>query len=332
MLQDVTEQEKLEQARREFVANVSHELRTPLTTIKSYLEALDDGAMEEPQLAQHFIGVMRSETERMIRLVTDLLHLSRLDSKQAQHAPRHGPICREMLEEVADRFSFQLQQKSISVTVRIGGRRSRRCWLDRDQIDQVLDNLVSNAIKYTLDGGPSSSSARQRWQPDSMQSPLRIPASASRRGTWAAFSTGSIGWTKPARATWAARASDLSIAREIIRAHGGTISLESELNEGTTVTVVLPLNEEVRRHDREDQDDCCSRCSCCSSLVQSYLLAFHSNDFRQSCRKNIRDGNIGTSLNAESCFTRNRSCCIWSKKGTRCCIPIIISINASLMI
>ena len=73
MLQDVTEQEKLEQSRREFVANVSHELRTPLTTIKSYAEALDDGALEEPELAARFVGVIRNETERMIRLVTDLL-------------------------------------------------------------------------------------------------------------------------------------------------------------------------------------------------------------------------------------------------------------------
>lgn len=72
VLQDVTEQEELEASRREFVANVSHELRTPLTTIKSYAEALDDGALEDPRLAGRFVGVIQNETERMIRLVTDL--------------------------------------------------------------------------------------------------------------------------------------------------------------------------------------------------------------------------------------------------------------------
>src|SRR5690606_18253348 len=83
VLQDVTEQEKLDEARREFVANVSHELRTPLTTIKSYMEALEDGAMDDPALSHKFIHVVRGETERMIRLVGDLLHLSKLDSKGA---------------------------------------------------------------------------------------------------------------------------------------------------------------------------------------------------------------------------------------------------------
>ena len=124
VLQDVTDQEKLEQARREFVANVSHELRTPLTTIKSYLEALDDGAIEEPQLASRFISVTRSETERMIRLVTDLLHLSRLDSKQSMMS-KSSTLVSEMLEEVADRFSFQLQQRKIQIMI------TRGAWSDQ---------------------------------------------------------------------------------------------------------------------------------------------------------------------------------------------------------
>lgn len=151
VLQDVTEQENLEASRREFVANVSHELRTPLTTIKSYAEALDDGALEDPQLAGRFVGVIRSETERMIRLVTDLLHLSRLDSREAQLRYQETDIS-EMLEDVADRFSFQIRQKRISISTVIR-RGVSTAWLDRDQIDQVLGNLVSNALKYTPEGG-----------------------------------------------------------------------------------------------------------------------------------------------------------------------------------
>ena len=106
VLQDVTEQEKLEASRREFVANVSHESRTPLTTIKSYTEALEDGALEDKQMGPRFVGVIQNETGRMIRLVTDLLHLSRLDSKEAALHKEPTDIV-EMLEDVEDRFSFK---------------------------------------------------------------------------------------------------------------------------------------------------------------------------------------------------------------------------------
>ncbi|HEY0828038.1 MAG TPA: histidine kinase dimerization/phospho-acceptor domain-containing protein, partial [Bacilli bacterium] len=158
VLQDVTEQEKVDQSRREFVANVSHELRTPLTTIKSYLEALEDGAIEDAPLAHRFVGVTRNETERMIRLVTDLLHLSRLDSKQAIITKEATQID-NMLEEVADRFSFQLQQRAIEILINVE-QGIKPIMLDPDQIDQVLDNLVSNAIKYTGEGGMIEIAAR----------------------------------------------------------------------------------------------------------------------------------------------------------------------------
>ena len=159
VLQDVTEQEELEASRREFVANVSHELRTPLTTIKSYAEALDDGALEDPQLAGRFVGVIQNETERMIRLVTDLLHLSRLDSEEAMLRKQPTDIL-EMLEEVTDRFSFQMHQKDIQPVLSVEND-IPAVPLDRDEIDQVLDNVVSNALKYTLEGGTITIAARR---------------------------------------------------------------------------------------------------------------------------------------------------------------------------
>ncbi|MGN7457169.1 cell wall metabolism sensor histidine kinase WalK [Paenibacillus pasadenensis] len=237
LLQDITEQEKLDQSRREFVANVSHELRTPLTTIRSYAEALGDGALAEPQLADRFVGVIRNETERMIRLVTDLLHLSRLDSQQSTLRRRDTDIA-EMLDEVADRFSVQMRKKGIRAVVQVD-RRVGKAVLDRDQIDQVLDNLMSNAIKYTLEGG-------------------RIELSAGLQDSGAlAVSVKDSGIGIPKRDL--ARIFDrfyrvdkarsremggtglgLSIAREMIKAHGGAITLESELDVGTTVTFILP--------------------------------------------------------------------------------------------
>jgi two-component system sensor histidine kinase VicK len=241
VLQDVTDQEKLEQARREFVANVSHELRTPLTTIKSYLEALDDGAIEEPQLASRFISVTRSETERMIRLVTDLLHLSRLDSKQSMMS-KSSTLVSEMLEEVADRFSFQLQQRKIQIVLHVE-HGVTSLLLDRDKIDQVLDNLVSNAIKYTGDEGAIRLEARkidkEMLEISVQDNGMGIPKKDLSRIFDRFYRV-----DKARSRNMGGTGLGLSIAREIVKAHGGTIALESELGQGTRVLFTLPIGQE----------------------------------------------------------------------------------------
>lgn len=238
VLQDVTEQEKVDQSRREFVANVSHELRTPLTTIKSYLEALEDGAIEDTPLAHRFVGVTRNETERMIRLVTDLLHLSRLDSRQAIITKEATKI-NDMLEEVADRFSFQLQQRAIEILINIEPG-IKPIMLDPDQIDQVLDNLVSNAIKYTGEGGMIEIAARymdRDWLEVSVRDTgIGIPKKDLDRIFDRFYRV-----DKARSRNMGGTGLGLSIAREIIRAHGGTIALESETNQGTKVSFNLPL-------------------------------------------------------------------------------------------
>ncbi|MBD3920319.1 cell wall metabolism sensor histidine kinase WalK [Paenibacillus sp. PR3] len=237
ILEDVTEQEKLEQSRREFVANVSHELRTPLTTIKSYAEALDDGALDERQLADRFVNVIRNETERMIRLVTDLLHLSRFDSNQAP-LRRSSTNLPDLLEEAADRFAFQMNQKGIQSEVRIEDGVGS-VWLDRDGIDQVLDNLLSNAIKYTQGGGSIVLTARK---PDTHSVAISVKDAGigiPKKDMGRIFDR-FYRVDKARSRNMGGTGLGLSIAREIVRAHGGTISLDSELNVGTTVTFTLP--------------------------------------------------------------------------------------------
>jgi two-component system sensor histidine kinase VicK len=241
VLQDVTDQEKLEQARREFVANVSHELRTPLTTIKSYLEALDDGAIEEPQLASRFISVTRSETERMIRLVTDLLHLSRLDSKQSMMS-KSSTLVSEMLEEVADRFSFQLQQRKIQILIQVEPGVTRLL-LDRDKIDQVLDNLVSNAIKYTGDEGAIRLEAR-KIEKDVLEISVQDNGIGIPKKDLSRIFDRFYRVDKARSRNMGGTGLGLSIAREIVKAHGGSISLESELGQGTRVVFTLPIQQE----------------------------------------------------------------------------------------
>lgn len=241
VLQDVTDQEKLEGARREFVANVSHELRTPLTTIKSYTEALEDGALDERALAERFIGVIRNETQRMIRLVSDLLHLSRLDSSEAMMRKQRTNVL-ELLEDTIDRFFVQMKQKdirsSIDMQPEVGS-----VWIDRDQMDQVLDNLVSNALKYTPDGGSIKLAAR--CTDDGMlalsveDTGIGIPKQDLGRIFERFYRV-----DKARSRNMGGTGLGLSIAREMVRAHDGTIELDSELGQGTTVTVMLPLHEE----------------------------------------------------------------------------------------
>jgi two-component system sensor histidine kinase VicK len=241
VLQDVTEQEKLEHARRDFVANVSHELRTPLTTIKSYLEALSDGAVEEPDLAHRFIGVMRNESERMIRLVSDLLHLSRLDSNKFQIVKEQTDIA-QMLDDVVDRFSFQLKQRQIQIYSKVDPALTM-VMLDQDKIDQVLDNLISNAIKYTGDTGSISIHAQHRnkdWLEISVQDTgIGIPKKDISHIFDRFYRV-----DKARSRNMGGTGLGLSIAREIVKAHGGSINLESELNKGTKVTFTLPLRQE----------------------------------------------------------------------------------------
>ena len=153
VLHDTTEQEKEERERRLFVSNVSHELRTPLTSVKSYLEALDEGALYDP-VAPDFIKVSLNETNRMMRMVTDLLHLSRIDN-----ATSHLDI--ELINFTAfitfilnrfDKMRSQDQEKKYEL-VRDYPITSVWIEIDTDKMTQVIDNILNNAIKYSPDGG-----------------------------------------------------------------------------------------------------------------------------------------------------------------------------------
>ncbi|SEM82153.1 ATP-binding protein [Lihuaxuella thermophila] len=237
VLEDVTEQEKLDRQRKDFVANVSHELRTPLTTIKSYLEALDDGAIHEPELASRFLKVTRQEADRMTRLISDLLQLSRLDAKKSRFNKKAVQV-EEMLEEAADRFAFQCREKSISLTLCITDKLPR-VYADRDKIDQVLDNLISNAVKYTPEGGSIAIVAAKR--PGGMveisvaDTGIGIPKKDLGRIFERFYRV-----DKARSRRLGGTGLGLSIAKEIIQAHEGEIEIDSIYGKGTIVSFTLP--------------------------------------------------------------------------------------------
>ncbi|MFZ1780829.1 MAG: cell wall metabolism sensor histidine kinase WalK, partial [Enterococcus aquimarinus] len=153
VLHDVTEQEKTEQERRDFVSNVSHELRTPLTSMRSYLEALEDGAWKDPEIAPHFLQVTLEETDRMIRMINDLLNLSKMDSGNAQMQMELVNF-NNLVNFVLDRFDMMVTSQDKDYQIKREFTK-RDLWLeiDTDRLIQVIDNIMNNAIKYSPDGG-----------------------------------------------------------------------------------------------------------------------------------------------------------------------------------
>ncbi len=164
VLHDVTEQQKIDSERRQFVSNVSHELRTPLTSISSYIDALNNGAWKDQKLAPQFLGVTAEETDRMIRMIKDLLSLSRMDQGRSK-LEKELVNFNEFFSYILDRFDMMLKKekadakednKKIVKNYRI--KRiftSKDLWveIDTDKMTQVIDNIMNNAIKYSPDGG-----------------------------------------------------------------------------------------------------------------------------------------------------------------------------------
>lgn len=239
VLHDVTEQEKIDMERREFVANVSHELRTPLTTMSSYLEALAEGAWKDETIAPNFLQVTQTETARMIRLVNDLLQLSKMDSRDYDLTIEVVNF-NQFFHRIIDRFEMS---KSQNVTFsRMLPEKEYFVAIDPDKLTQVIDNIISNALKYSPDGGTvrfgftvKDDFMQVMISDDGMGIPKenvdRIFDRFYRVDRARARSMGGTGL-------------GLAIAREMIEAHGGRIWAESEEGYGTTIFFTLMVEPE----------------------------------------------------------------------------------------
>jgi len=239
VLYDITEQEKIDQERREFVANVSHELRTPLTTMRSYLEALADGAWKDKEIAPQFLHVTQTETERMIRLVNDLLQLSKLDRTDYQ-LTKEWINFTDFFEKIIDRFEMT---KSQHVTfIRNIPKEPLYVDIDTDKITQVLDNIISNALKYSPEGG------KVTFTIDILPSEIQIRVKDEGVGIpqesvnkiFDRFYRVDKARTRKLGGTGLG----LAIAKEMVQAHGGDIWAQSKEGSGTTVFFTLPYDPE----------------------------------------------------------------------------------------
>lgn len=243
VLHDITEQEKIEGERREFVANVSHELRTPLTTMRSYLEALAEGAWKDEEIAPSFLSVTQNETERMIRLVNDLLQLSKMDSKD--YRLKTGWVnFNKFYDHIIDRFEMT---KNDDITFKRDlPKEAYFVDIDEDKITQVLYNVISNSLKYSPEGGQVTFRVRA--------SDGFIVVSITDQGVGIPKNVIDKIFDRFYRVDKARSRNlggtglGLAIAKEMVVAHGGKIWAESVDGKGTTVFFTLP-------YEQEEEDD-----------------------------------------------------------------------------
>ena len=258
VLHDTTEQEKEERERRLFVSNVSHELRTPLTSVKSYLEALDEGVLSEP-VAPDFIKVSLDETNRMMRMVTDLLHLSRIDNATS-HIDVELINFTAFITFILNRFDKMRGSDEEKKYELVRDYPITSVWIeiDTDKMTQVIDNILNNAIKYSPDGGKIT--VTMKTTDDQMilsisDQGLGIPKQDLPR----IFDR----FYRVDRARSRAQGGTglgLAIAKEIIKQHNGFIWAKSIYGKGSTFTIVLPydkdaVKEEVWEDEIEDQNE-----------------------------------------------------------------------------
>lgn len=238
VLHDVTEQEKIEKDRREFVANVSHELRTPLTTMKSYLEALEDGALSDPELAPKFLNVTQNETERMIRLVNDLLQLSKIDSKDYRFTMQAIDFTK-FLNEIVDRFEMVSKENNINFKRDIPDYPTY-IKMDRDKITQVLDNIISNAIKYSPEGGTIT--VHLLHQGNNVRLSISDEGLGIPRESQSKIFDRFYRVDKARARNLGGTGLGLAISKELVHAHGGEIWVQSDYGKGTTIYFTLPYS------------------------------------------------------------------------------------------
>ncbi len=233
---DITELEKLESLRREFVANVSHELKTPLTTVKSYVETLLDGAAEDPEVRDRFLRVVDGETERMTRLVRDLLRLTHMDEGTSRWTIAPQDVG-ELVAEAAGRLRVQAERKRLAVACEVDPE-TPAALCDYDKIQQVVINLLANAIEFTPNGGRiqiSVAPAGDEVQVAIQDTGIGIPAEDLPRIFERFYRV-----DKARSRSMGGTGLGLSIAKQIVELSGGSISIESEVDRGTTVTFTLP--------------------------------------------------------------------------------------------
>jgi two-component system phosphate regulon sensor histidine kinase PhoR len=226
------------QMQTDFVANVSHELRTPLTSVKGLVETLQDGAVDDRLVRDRFLETIEGETNRLIRLVNDLLLLSRVDS-EALSLRREEVDVAHLARAAADQFAVQAEARGLTLLVESDAA-APPAWADPDRVTQVLLNLLDNAVHYSPPGGTVSvhvAGAQERLlRVEVRDEGAGIPAEALPHVGERFYRA-----DKARSRAQGGSGLGLAIACALVEAHGGRLSLESQVGQGTTACFTLPV-------------------------------------------------------------------------------------------
>jgi len=236
VFQNMTNEYRLDNMRKEFVANVSHELKTPITTIKSYTETLMLGGIEE-NIQLSFLNIINDECNRMARLVKDLLQLSNLDFKKTVWNKEATDI-NKFVKDIVERLKISFEEKGQKCSLKLGDNLPN-IQIDRDAIEQVILNIISNAMKYTEKDGRiyiATNMTENFITIEVKDTGIGIPKEDLAR-IFERFYRVEKARSRDSGGTGLG----LAIAKEIVSGHNGLINIESEYNVGTRVEIKLPF-------------------------------------------------------------------------------------------
>ena len=239
VLYDVTDQERQEKERREFVSTVSHELRTPLTTMNSYIEALEEGVLEDKELAPQFIDTIHKETTRMIRMVNELMQLGKMDIKE-EHYEKEFIDINKMLEQTTDRFALTHPEKNFikyipKSPIFVEG--------DQDKLTQVFDNIVNNAIKYSPNGKNITVRVRQNYHHNRVSISIKDEGVGIPLVHIDKIFNRFYRVDKSRQRSMGGTGLGLALAKTIVEAHKGRIWAQSREGYGSIIFVTLPCEQ-----------------------------------------------------------------------------------------
>ncbi len=238
VINDITEREQLEYMRRQFVADVSHELRTPLTSIKSYVEALQNGGIDNKDISKKFLGVVEDETDRMVRMVKDLLMITRLDYKKEGWYWKKIDLM-ELLELIVTKVDLQIKEKKQNVIIDFGENIPEIIG-DMDKLQQLFINLFTNSMKYTQPEGTIKISAN-KLDTDEIEITIEDNGIGIPKSDLPRIFDRFYRVDKARSREMGGTGLGLAIAKQIVEGHKGSINISSEEGMGTKVTVKLPI-------------------------------------------------------------------------------------------
>lgn len=236
VLYDVTDQERQERERREFVSTVSHELRTPLTTMNSYIEALEEGVINDKELAPQFIDTIHKETTRMIRMVNELMQLGKMDIKE-EHYDKEFIDINKLIEQITDRFELTHPEKNFikyipKTPIFVEG--------DQDKLTQVFDNIMNNAIKYSPNGKNITVRVRQNYNHNRVSISIKDEGVGIPLVHIDKIFNRFYRVDKSRQRTMGGTGLGLALAKNIVEAHRGRIWAQSREGYGSIIFVTLP--------------------------------------------------------------------------------------------